>query len=101
MTHHIFYGEIRNQITSELLKNPDLLFDTELEKEETTMFTLCSEAARVFYTILDLSGHCLSTNITEAIRYYSSAILNQLHDGKKLNTIDLIVIASEVIQKFC
>lgn len=101
MTHHIFYGEIRNQIASELLKNPDLLFDIELKKEETTIFTLCSEAARIFHAILDLSGHCLSTNITEVIRNYSSVILNQLVDGKKLTTIDLVVTASETIQKFC
>ena len=101
MTHHIFYGEIRNQIASELLKNPDLLFDIEFEREEATMFTLCSEAAQIFYAILDLSGYCLSISTTEAIKHYSSVILNQLFNGKKLNTINLIVIASKAIQKFC
>ena len=105
MNHHIFYGEIRNQIVSELFKNPDYLFEIdrkiEFENEEETIFTLCCEAAQIFYTIQDLSGHCHSTDVTKAIKHYSSAILNQLVKDKKLTAIDLIVMASETIKEFC
>lgn len=105
MSHHIFYNNIRNRIVSELFKNPEYLFEID-EKVQfgdngETIFTFCSEAARMFYTILNLSELYKSPNITSALDRYSLIIFNQLTKGEKIPNIDLILTAAETINQFC
>ncbi len=105
MSHHIFYNNIRNHIASELFKNPEYLFEIEdkieFSKDGETIFTFCSEAARMFYTVLNLSELYKSPNITSALDRYTLIIFNQLTKGEKIPNIDLILTAAETLRQFC
>ncbi|WP_442267633.1 hypothetical protein ACSIGC_08170 [Tenacibaculum sp. ZS6-P6] len=103
MENHIFYSEIRNQIVSELLSSPgDLLkikHIVHLEDNEQSHFSICSEAARVFYAVQDLSGVKIM-NQSQALSHYSKRIFKCLIKKKKLAGIDMVTIASQTIQQF-
>ena len=103
MTNHIFYSEIRNQIVSELMDRPGDLLKIKrimnLENKEQSHFSICSEAARVFYSVQDLSGIKI-INQSKALSYYSKKVFKKFIEKKKLTSIDIISIASETIQKF-
>ena len=103
MENHIFYSEIRNQIVSELLNSPgDLLkikYIMNTQNGGQSHFSICSEAARVFYSIQDLSGIRM-VNQSKALSCYSKKIFKQLIQNKKLTGIEIITIASETIQQF-
>jgi len=103
MENHIFYTEIRNQIVSELLNSPGDLLKIKhimhLENGGQSHFSICSEAARVFYSVQDLSGIRI-INQSKALSYYSKRIFKELIQNKKLSGIEIITIASETIQQF-
>ena len=103
MENHIFYSEIRNQVISELLNSPgDLLkikYIMNAQNSGQSHFSICSEAARVFYSIQDLSGIKI-INQSKALSYYSKRIFKELIQNKRLTGIEIITIASETIQQF-
>lgn len=103
MENHIFYTEIRNQLVAELFNSPaDLLRIkriTTLENTEVSHFSICSEAARVYYAVQDLSG-VKNVNQTKALSYYAKQVFEQFIRQKALSNIDIIFIASDTIKRF-
>ncbi|OIQ19311.1 MAG: hypothetical protein BM557_06295 [Flavobacterium sp. MedPE-SWcel] len=101
----IYYAEIRNKIVTEMLNNAELLAllekDTALVCKEENMYTLCSEAARIFETIQQLSKTDNLIPVSRAVSVYTDTLLQQLLRGEKPLLIDLIVMASQTIQQFC
>jgi hypothetical protein len=102
MKDHVFYGEIVTKIISDLFESPDKISEINqnivFDNDNDNIYTVCSEAARIFDVIVNLSQPC-SINIYKAIDNYTSKLLQQLCHDKKPMVIDLIVMAAETIQR--
>ncbi|KAB8154286.1 hypothetical protein EZY14_007560 [Kordia sp. TARA_039_SRF] len=100
MNYHIFYAHIRNQITTELLKQPEYLSDIEQKisfQNSETIYTFCNEAAHIFYSIQNLLSLKSTSDITNSLQSYTNAIFAHLIKGKKLPALDLILAAAEAL----
>lgn len=105
MPKHSYYAEIRNKIATEILSNPEILEVIEtsdaLECNQENIYIMCSEAARIFESIQQLSKTDNLIPVSRAVSVYTDTLLQQLLRGEKPLLIDLIVMASQTIQQFC
>ncbi|RBW59549.1 hypothetical protein DS884_07385 [Tenacibaculum sp. E3R01] len=103
MNQHIYYAQIRNQIVLELLTNSKNPFDVDekviFENKEETIFTICSEASRIFNVVKKLSNLPHTLDLTQIVNQYTHQIFRELSVGKNLTSIDLIVMAASIIQQ--
>ncbi|AXG69606.1 hypothetical protein KORDIASMS9_01831 [Kordia sp. SMS9] len=100
MNYHIFYAHIRNQITTELLKEPNRVYEIEQKisfQNSETIYTFCSEAAHIFYSIQNLLSLKSTGDISNSVQSYTNVIFTHLSKGEKLPTLDLILAAAEAL----
>ncbi|WP_421896359.1 hypothetical protein [Marinoscillum sp.] len=103
MNDTLYYGEMVAKISARLHQNPDHAIRiartlNATNDPENSVWTLCADAARVFDKIEDL-GCEYFIDWLKAIDHYASKILDLLLSGYKPNTLDMVSMAAQSIEK--
>ncbi|MEQ8470025.1 MAG: hypothetical protein RIC35_02515 [Marinoscillum sp.] len=96
----LYFGEIVAKLSAHIHGNPDKVkrITATLDQfSQDSIWTICSDAARVFDKIEDLSGEHF-INWHQALEIYADYILNHLLSNRQLNIVDMISLASKSIQ---
>ena len=103
MSNNPFYGEIVANISSHLIKNPEILNELELlcernqETDGSSVWTVCAHAAHIFEALQDLiDDQYMDWQI--ALDHYADELLDYMLMGKIPRTTDMLSMLSRCIQ---
>lgn len=99
MSSKLYYHEITNKMTEYLFQNPsrmdqiDEIINSEYQGE-SSIYSVCAQAANTFGTVEALSDDAL-IDWDNALDEYAEDVINHLLEGNKIDTLDMISMASQ------
>jgi hypothetical protein len=98
MRNNLYYREIADRMSNRLLENPDQ--QDELDEiiareygDESSVYTICAKAACVFDAVEEISQDDL-IDWDHALDEYADEVIDQIMAGDRLDTLDMISLAT-------
>ncbi len=97
MSNDLFYREMVDRMSNRLFQNPDQMdqIDEIINEhhQDSTVYTICAKAANVLDIVKELSNDD-HIDWDNAVDEYADDVIEHLLEGQKIDTLDMITMAS-------